>query len=83
MAATQQEDIIRWLYTAKQEKATHMIVVCDTFGHEDYPVNVSKKEDIHDKIKEYDGKNMQSIMEVYNLSMDIEDQINEHRTYNI
>ncbi len=44
-----------------------MIVVCDSFDHEDYPVYVDPGEDFWDVFAEYSGKNMQRIMEVYDL----------------
>jgi hypothetical protein len=37
MAATKQ-DIIGWLDRGKAQGATHVIVVCDTFDWDDYPV---------------------------------------------
>ena len=40
MMATTKQVIRRWLKEAKAKGATHMIVVCDTFDHEDYPVFV-------------------------------------------
>lgn len=39
MTATM-EDIKRWKAEAKQRGATHIISVCDTFDHDDYPVMV-------------------------------------------
>jgi hypothetical protein len=59
------EDLKEWYAQAKKEKATYMIVVCDTFDHEDYPVYVKKGEDIHERVANYNGPNMQRIMEVY------------------
>ncbi len=56
-----------------------MIVVCDTFDHEDYPVYVKPGEDVRKKYAEYDGPNMQRVMEVYALHLDLESQLNEHR----
>lgn len=61
---------------------SHVIIVCDTFDHEDYPVYVKDDENIYSIIDEY-NKNMQKVMEVYNYNMDIEKQLNEDRTYNI
>ncbi len=81
--STTQKDIKEWLQRAKKNKATHVIVVCDTFDWEDYPVEVKSTENIHKRIAEYDGKNMQKIMEVYNLNLDIEKQLNEGRSYNL
>lgn len=79
---TTKEDIREWIERGKEEKATHMIVVCDTFLYEDYPVFVSKNEDVKKKMEEYNGKNEQRIMEVYNLKMDIEQQLNQERSFN-
>jgi len=78
MAATK-EDIQRWIEEAKEENATHMIVVCDTYDYDDYPVNVLPGDDLKEKVAEYNGKNMQKIMEVYDLSADIDEQLNSYR----
>jgi len=45
-----------------------LIVVCDQFDWEDYPVYVTATEDVNEKRKLYNGANMQKIMEVYVLS---------------
>ncbi|GCE16807.1 hypothetical protein [Dictyobacter kobayashii] len=79
---TSQEDIKRWLNRGKEEGATHVIVVCDTFSYEDYPVMVKPEEKVKDIAKKYDGENMQRIMEVYNLSMDFDKQLAERRSFN-
>jgi hypothetical protein len=80
--ATSKEDIRGWIERGKKEGATHMIVVCDTFDHSDYPVFVSLGENAREKAKANDGTNMQRVMEVYNLSMDIDAQMAEHRAFN-
>lgn len=79
---TTRDDIRSWLERAKKDGATHVIVVCDTYDHEDYPVEVKKGEDVRKKFDEYNGKNMQRVMEVYNLSLDIDKQLLEHRAFN-
>lgn len=79
--ATTKEDILRWLESGKEEGATHLIVVCDTFDWEDYPVFVSPQENVHEKEEHYNG-NMQRVMEVYNLSMDWDQQLNQGRSFN-
>jgi len=81
MAATR-EDISRWLAEGKREKATHMIVVCDTYDWEDYPVYVSRRENVREIYSDYNGKEMQRVMEVYSLKKDTESQLNEHRSFN-
>ena len=40
--ATTKEDLRQWYKEASRLKATHMIVVYDTFDHEDYPVYVKQ-----------------------------------------
>jgi hypothetical protein len=80
MAATK-SDIRHWLERADKE-CTHMIVVCDTFDYDDYPVYVYPHENVRVKEAEYNGKNMARVMEVYNLKMDIEKQLAEHRSFN-
>jgi hypothetical protein len=82
MAATKQ-DIRRWLTVDVPDKATHMAVVCDTYDWDDYPVYVMEGEDPHKRLEGYaKGENMAKLMEVYNLSMDIEKQMAEHRAFN-
>lgn len=80
--ATTQDDIRRWLKEAKKDKATHVVVVCDTFDWEDYPVSVKKGQDVQKVIADH-SKDMQKVMEVYNLSMDIDKQLKEHRVWNV
>lgn len=79
---TTKSDIIRWLDEAMRKGATHMIVVCDTFDWDDYPVHIFPEENVYGKYTQYQGKNMQKVMEVYNLNMDIEKQLLEHRSFN-
>lgn len=79
---TTQDDIRGWIARGKKEKATHLIVVCDTFDYEDYPVFVKKGDDAHAVAGRYSGQNRQRVMEVYNLSKPIEPQLNETRSFN-
>lgn len=72
--AASKEDIRRWLNHGKESGATHMIVVCDTYDHENYPVYVMPDENVRERSKEFDGRNMQTIMEVYSYKHDLEKQ---------
>ena len=66
MAATR-ADVDWWIKTAKKKKSKYIISVCDTFDWSDYPVYVSKDENL-EKIKaKYDGIDMQKINEVIEL----------------
>jgi len=76
-------DIDRWLDSAKEKGATHLIVAVDRFGHDNYPIYVTPHQDVNEEIERLDGKNMQGIDEVYNMSMNIDEQLSEYRAYNI
>ncbi|MBI4450107.1 hypothetical protein HY634_03545 [Candidatus Uhrbacteria bacterium] len=79
--ATTQEEIRGWLREGKDKGATHVIVACDEFDGEDYPVFVMPGEDVAQRAAALDGPNMQKVMEVYDLSLDLEMQLREERAY--
>lgn len=79
--ATTKEDIRRWLWKAKEDGATHMLVVCDTFNFDDFPSYVMPGQDVHEKIKEVEKAEMQRLMECYHMSMDLEAQLAEKRAH--
>lgn len=80
--STTKEEIRSWLLSGIKRNSTHVIIAVDTWDYEDYPVFVSKIENIQEKINSFDNK-QDRIMEVYKLSMDIEEQLNQHRVWNI
>jgi hypothetical protein len=82
--STTKSDIREWLEEAKED-TSHMIVVCDTYDYDDYPVYVSKSENLKDKIASYNFSNMQKIMEVYSLTgkYSIESQLEEYRAHHL
>lgn len=80
---TSKEDIRRWIRDGVRQGATHVIVVCDSFDHDDYPVYVKPGEDPKTKVSEYEAKPMQSIMEVYALHLDTEAQLSEPRSFHV
>jgi len=75
-------ELIRSWLNARTD-CTHMVVVCDTFSWEDYPVHVTKDENVLDVINKYDNKGMQKIMECYSYTLDIEEQLNEYRAFHV
>lgn len=79
---TTREDIRGWLERAKAQGASHMLVVCDTFDHDDYPVNVIPPHKARDVFADYNSKSMQRVMECYDLSLDIEKQLLTDRVFN-
>lgn len=79
--AASKEDIRGWLRAGKAEGATHVVVVCDGFDYDDYPVYVFPGEDVRERAEAYKKKEMQRVMEVYALHLDIEDQLSEYRAF--
>lgn len=73
--------LVQWFNDGVDLGATHMIVVCDTFDWEDFPVYVMPVEDALEKFQELHEHNMQKVMEVYNLRLDRDDQMAEWRAF--
>jgi hypothetical protein len=79
---TTKADIREWLERGREKGATHVIVVCDTFDWDDYPVFVQPDQDAREVATSYDRRNMQKLMEVYRLDMDWDAQLNASRSFN-
>jgi hypothetical protein len=77
--AVSKTEIRSWLQRGKDEGATHVLVACDTFDWEDYPVYVKPGE----TAREHAGRlgSAETIMEVYDLSLDLEAQLAEVRAF--
>lgn len=83
VAATK-ADIRGWFEQGlKDSGKTHMVVVCDTYDWDDYPVYIAAKsaEDAREQARAL-NKNMQSVMEVYNLGSPMEPQMAQRRAFN-
>ena len=78
---TTREEIGEWFDRGVADGATHMIVVCDTFSYEDYPVYVSATENVIEVRDKYNGPNMQRVMEVYSLKKNKEEQLSRNRCF--
>jgi hypothetical protein len=72
--ATTIEDLKAWFEEGKAKKATHMIVVCDTFDYEDFPIYVRAGEDVGVELTKRNGQNMQKVMEVYSYKKPFDQQ---------
>ncbi len=76
MAATR-EDISAWFDSGIEQKARHMIVVCDSFDYDDYPVFTTTDDECLRRYK--NPGEMQRVMEVYDLRDDKNEQLSERR----
>lgn len=80
--ATTRETLRRWLKEGKAKGATHMVVSCDTFEYEDYPVYVMPGQDVRAVVKHHSSyERMLRVMEVYSYALDLEEQLAEHRSF--
>lgn len=81
--STEKADLQHWFDRGVAMNALFMIVCTDTFSHEDYPVYAKTAEEAWKQFDAHDGKNMQRIMEVYDLLRDREVQMQEFRAYHM
>ncbi|MCI9434960.1 MAG: bifunctional (p)ppGpp synthetase/guanosine-3',5'-bis(diphosphate) 3'-pyrophosphohydrolase [Bacilli bacterium] len=78
------EEIRKIVMHGNTGEYSHVIICCDTFDYEDYPVYIKYGEDIKTIIANYNDYNkMSKVMEVYNYNLDLEKQLNETRSYHI
>ena len=75
------EELRKVILQGRNSGSTHVIIVWDQFDGENYPVYVRPDQDVKKVAELYDGVNMQKIDEVYSMSLDLEDQLEEHRTF--
>jgi len=74
--------IKRWLDQGESIGATHVIIALDTYDHDNYPVYVMPGQIAKDQVKRIQAGKMQSVDEVYSLSMDIDKQLSARHTWN-
>lgn len=63
------------------DDCTHIIIVCDTYDYNNYPVFVIRGRDIHAEIERIKGESMQRVDEVYSTDLSIESQMAERRAW--
>jgi hypothetical protein len=81
--AASRDDLSRWFDEGVRQGATHMVVVCDTFDWEDFPVYVMPGDVAEDVVRQRSNPNQMSrVMEVYNLSMSKAEQMQTARVFN-
>lgn len=80
--STTKNQIREWFLRGKEDGATHMIIGCDTFDHSDFPVFVMPAEDVHEIEAKLRAHPMQTVLEVYHLGMDVDEQLAKGRVFN-
>lgn len=66
---TTREEVEQWVEAGIQTGATHLIVFCDSFSYEDYPVWVHPGEDVEAVKRKHLATPMQRVMEVVDLHL--------------
>lgn len=79
--AASKEDLRNWFRLAEGTENTHMIILCDTFDWTDFPIYVESRERAYEWLL-HPG-DMKRVMEVYDLNMDMETQMAEHRAWHL
>jgi hypothetical protein len=74
---TTKAQISKWYDDGKDGGHMFMFVMCDTYDWEDYPKYTDTVEDAKSIKKSYPS-NMQTIMEIYDLRADKQEQLNTH-----
>jgi hypothetical protein len=74
--------ISEWFDRGVAQGATHLIVVCDDFASEDYPVFVMSDDNVREVEDRYDNpREMSRVMEVYWLEGDKIEQLAKERSF--
>jgi hypothetical protein len=76
------ESIKEWLLEGKADGATHVVIMRDTFDGSTSPINVMPGEDVRGIAVDNEDE-MEKVVEVYNLTLNIDDQLQEYRAMNL
>lgn len=66
---TTREEVDQWIEAGIEAGATHLIVFCDSFSYEDYPVYVKPGQTVDEVKREVLKTQMQRVMEVVDLHL--------------
>lgn len=74
------DDIRGWFREGVAKGRTHMVIVCDTFSHDDHPEYFDNADDV--RKREAGLGSMERVMEVYHLLSPMEEQVTQRRCFN-
>ena len=80
---TTKRDVADCFDTGVREGFRWMLIVCDTVEHEEYPFYIESEMDFWKEFFLLQDKQMQHVMEVYDLAKDRNSQLAEHRSWNV
>lgn len=80
--ATTVNEIRNWLKKMREGGYTHMIVTVDTFDYEDYPVYISKNQNVREEEARINSTTFNRVMEIYSANLTDEEQLSQFRAFN-
>ena len=80
---TTPDKIKQWLMQGQEKNARWVLIVCDTLNYEDYPIYAYAPKECREKYQQYNEKDMQRVMEIYDLHQNIEEQLVRERTFDL
>jgi predicted heme/steroid binding protein len=75
--------ISSWVRQGVAEGSRWVIIVCDRYDYTNYPLYVAEDGDFYQVYDSHNGPNMTSVDEVYDLKLDIEAQLKQHRALHL
>ena len=86
MPAATLEELGKWFDEGVAQGATHLIIMCDGFDFDDYPVFIMPGRSVREEVslrEKNSAESMQRVMEVYDLRMDKAAQLGEERAFHL
>ena len=83
MGNTSVEQIEDWFIGGQEVGAAYMVVACDRFDHEDYPIYASDVEEARKIVKEKVSEELSGVHEVYDLNADKTTQLASNHAWAI
>lgn len=74
--------IRKWLENGKKKRSTHVIVAYNMTEKDFRPIYVGNNQNIRSRLQTINNDYLLQPVEVYNLSMDIDKQLLQRRTWN-
>ena len=81
MTAASKEEIIQMFEAGVRGGYNYMIMVCDNHDYSDFPVYAESEDQVREKLETYRNKNSTRVMEVYDLTQDMDKQMNMPRAW--
>lgn len=77
------EEIKGWLELGIVKGVKYVMVFCDTFDYTYYPVYIKDPKEVSDRYNRAASGKGDRLMEVYDLSLDIDTQLQERRAMHL